>query len=189
MEWIIAGSVVLIILLLLFLSFFNRLVRARHEVENARSQVDVQLQRRHDLIPNLVEVVRGYADHERDTLENVVRARNQAAGGTGGTEAEFAAENLLTRVLVDLRAVIEKYPSLKADRGFAQLQNQLGDTEEMIARTRQQYNDAVFRLHTLATQIPGSFIAPMARLGELPPYFRSAEEAQSAPHISFSEKV
>src|SRR3954452_24126855 len=134
--------VLLVLLGLFFVATYNGLVRKRNSAENAWAQVDVQLTRRHDLIPNLVETVKGYATHERETFEEVTRAR-AAAQSAQGPEAQGQAENFLTQALGRLIAVSEAYPQLRATENFQQLQSQLSDTENQIQRARQVYNDSV----------------------------------------------
>jgi len=139
---------------------YNRLVRLRIRCENGWSQIDVQLKRRYDLIPNLVETVQGYADHERQTLEAVIEARGQAIDATG-IAAQGQAENLLTAMLGRLFALSEAYPDLKADGNFMQLQEELVSTENKIGYARQHYNDVVARFNTMIQVFPASIIAGM----------------------------
>lgn len=137
---------------------YNSLVRKRQEVRGAWAQIDVQLKRRHDLIPNLVEAVKGYLAHERDTLENVIKARSQAASATG-LQDKAEAENALTRTLRSLFAVVERYPDLKANQHILSLQEELTSTENRIAFARQFYNDQVTRLNTAIESLPTNVIA------------------------------
>src|SRR5207244_260966 len=136
----------------------NRLVRLRVRVENAWSQIDVQLRRRYDLIPNLVESVKGYAEHERERFEDVAKARSQAQSATG-VQAQAEAENQVTRTLNRLIAVAENYPDLKASQNFLALQEELTGTESKIAYARQFYNDQVMRLNTTIGKFPSNLIA------------------------------
>src|SRR5919106_620095 len=147
MVWVIAGVAAFILFLLAVAILYNRLVRLRNGVENAWAQVDVQLQRRHDLVPNLVETVKGYASHERATFEEVTRART-AAQQAGSVEEHAEAENMLTAAIGRLFAVAEQYPDLRATENFQQLQGQLEETEQKIAVARQLYNDAVLTYDT-----------------------------------------
>ena len=140
---------------------FNRLVSLRNRVDNGWSQIDVQLRRRYDLIPNLVEAVKGYADHERELFEHVAQARAQAAGAQG-VDARGQAENVLTAGLGRLFAVAENYPDLKANQNFPALQEELTGTESKIAFARQFYNDQVAKLNTLIQKFPASVIAGAA---------------------------
>jgi LemA protein len=152
-------------LLLYGMFTYNRLVRLRVRTENAWSQIDVQLRRRHDLIPNLVETVKGYAAHERELFEDVTRARSQAQSATGVQE-QAQAENQLTRGLNRLIAVAEQYPDLKASQNFLALQEELTATESKIAYARQFYNDQVAALNTYIQSFPSAVVA---RLGTFPP--------------------
>src|SRR6187551_3597167 len=138
--WILLANVVLLVVVLVL--FYNRLVRLRNRVENAWAQVDVQLRRRYDLIPNLVETVKGYASHERATFEEVTNARTRAQQA-GSVPEQAAAENVLTAAIGRLFAVAEAYPELRASENFQQLQAQLADTEDKIRVARQVYNDTV----------------------------------------------
>ncbi|MFA9478893.1 LemA family protein [Phycisphaerales bacterium AB-hyl4] len=137
---------------------YNRLVRKRVQAENAWSQIDVQLKRRHDLIPNLVETVKGYASHERETLESVIRARQQAVDASG-IQDQAQAENLLTGALRQLFALSESYPDLKANQNFMKLQEELTGTENRIGFARQHFNNTVGQYNTAVQQFPTNVIA------------------------------
>src|SRR6266851_3525409 len=155
------GWVLLIIVGLMGLYFavaYNSLVRLRNEVDNAWRQIDVQLKRRHDLIPNLVEAVKGYMQFERDTLTQVVEARGRAVAAPDQA-SRLAAENQLSAGLGRLLAVMENYPQLKADQNVMQLQEQLTTTENQIAFSRQAYNDAVLNLNNRIQTFPSNIIA------------------------------
>ena len=144
--WIVLA--IIIFLILLMAGMYNALVRLRNQVKNAWAQIDVQLKRRHDLIPNLIETVKGYMQHERQTLESVTQARTQAVNISGGTVAEQAqAENMLSKTLRSLFAVSENYPDLKANQNFLALQEELTSTENKISFARQFYNDTVMKLN------------------------------------------
>ncbi len=159
----IVGLILLAMGLLVVLWFFggyNSLVRLRQEVKNAWSQIDVQLKRRHDLIPNLVETVKGYIAHERQTLENVTKARNQAVSATG-LKDKAEAENFLTQTLRSLFAVVERYPDLKANQNVLALQEELTSTENRISFARQFYNDQAMRLNTAIESVPTNVVAGM----------------------------
>lgn len=143
-----------------FLVLYNLLVRLRVRVKNAWSQIDVQLKRRHDLIPNLVETVKGYAVHEKETLENVTKARSQASSAAGIKE-KARAENMLTSALRSLFAVVENYPNIKANQNFLNLQEELTATENKISFARQYYNDEVMSLNTAIQTVPKNIIAQM----------------------------
>ena len=157
---IIVVAIVLLVLLILVLSY-NGLIKTRNRVDNAWSQIDVQLKRRHDLIPNLVETVKGYAAHERGTLEAVTNARanaiNASSSGTVAQQAE--AENVLSGALKSLFAVAEAYPDLKANQNFLQLQEELTSTEDRIAYARQFYNDSVLNYNNKIQTFPRNVIA------------------------------
>ncbi|HHX94309.1 MAG TPA: LemA family protein [Clostridia bacterium] len=159
MEFIILGVLVLGVGGF-FIATYNSLVKLRQRVQNAWAQIDVQLRRRYDLIPNLVNTVKGYAQHEKETLENVTKARNMAISAE--TVAEQAqAENMLTGALRSLFAVAEAYPDLKANTNFLQLQSELSDTENKIAFSRQFYNDTVQKFNTKLELFPTNLIAGM----------------------------
>ena len=163
--WITLGVVGL--LLLYWILTFNRLVRTRNRVDNAWSQIDVQLRRRYDLIPNLVETVQAYAAHEREVFEEVTRARVQ--GEQAQTVPDQAqAENLITQGLRRLIAVAENYPQLRASENFSQLQEELTATESKIAFARQFYNDQVAILNTLIQSFPSNLVARTARFSPRP---------------------
>jgi LemA protein len=157
---IVIGAIVLLLLLILVLSY-NGLIKTRNRVDNAWSQIDVQLKRRHDLIPNLVETVKGYAAHERQTLEAVTNARaNAINAGNQGTVADQAqAENVLSGALKSLFAVAEAYPDLKANQNFLQLQEEVTSTEDRIAYARQFYNDSVLNYNNKIQTFPRNVIA------------------------------
>ena len=179
--------IVLIIALVLFgLAFvlmYNRLVRLRNRCENAWSQVDVQLRRRYDLIPNLVETVKGYAAHEKSTFEEVTQARTAAQQAQGPAE-KGAAENALTASIGKLFAVAEQYPQLSATENFQQLQAQLSETENKIAVSRQVYNDTVQTYDTARETLPSSLVAGMFGFSERQ-YFEIEEAARAAPQVQF----
>ena len=137
---------------------YNGLVRMRQEVKSAWAQIDVQLKRRHDLIPNLVDTVKGYMAHERQTLENVIKARSQAVNATG-LQDKMQAENMLTQALRSLFAVWERYPDLKANQNALALQEELTSTENRISFARQFYNDQAARLNTAIESVPTNYIA------------------------------
>ncbi len=156
---IVVGAVFLLVILW-FVAVYNRLVRQRMQVKNGWSQIDVQLKRRHDLIPNLVEAVKGYMGFEKETLENVTKARASAMGGAGkGPGVQAGLENALTGALGKLYVVMENYPDLKANQNVMQLQEELTATENRIAFARQHYNDQVMRYNTAIRQIPKNIVA------------------------------
>ena len=158
MLWIILGIVAIAIIF--FISTYNKLVGVRQRLQNAWSQVEVQLKRRYDLIPNLVNTVKGYASHEKETLENVTKARNMAMSASGINE-KAGAEDMLSGALKSLFAVSESYPDLKADANFRQLQDELTSTEGQIASARQSYNNAVMKYNTAIQRFPTVLIAGM----------------------------
>ncbi|MGA1790557.1 MAG: LemA family protein [bacterium] len=178
---------VLILLVVLIPVFiYNKLIRLRQRVKNAWSQIDVQLKRRHDLIPNLVEVAKGYMAHERETLENVIKARNMAASAEGIKE-KGTAENFLTSTLRSLFAVAENYPNLKADTQMLTLQEELTSTENRISFARQHYNDEVMRMNTQTEVFPSNMIANMFQFTK-EEFFEIEDVAQrEAPEINFGK--
>lgn len=179
----------LLILLLLaaviaiwFLSIYNSLIGLKLRVENAWSQIDVQLKRRHDLIPNLVETVKGYMAYEKDTLERVIKARSQAIDASS-IKDKVQAENFLTQTLRTLFAVVEKYPELKANQNVLQLQEELTSTENRISFARQYYNDEVQVFNTKIQTVPSNIIANMASFREKE-FFEIEDAAQKeAPQV------
>jgi LemA protein len=176
--------VLLVILLLWVAGLYNSLVRLRNQVENAWAQIDVQLKRRIDLIPNLVETVRGYAKHERETLENVTKARNMAMGAkTVGERAE--AENFLSSTLKSLFAVSEAYPDLKANQNFTQLQEELTSTENKISFSRQFYNDSVMTFNTRIEIFPVNIIAGIFNFTRREFFEVKSEAERAAPQVKF----
>jgi LemA protein len=180
--WILLGLGV--VLILAFVGIYNGLVSKRVATQNAWSQIDVQLKRRYDLIPNLVETVKGYAAHERETLEAVIRARQQAIDAKGVAE-QAQAENLLTGALRQLFALSEAYPDLKANQNFMQLQEELTATENRIAFSRQHYNDTAGQYNTAIQQVPGNIIAGMFNF-ERAEFFEIEDPAQrEAPKVKF----
>ena len=157
-TWIVLGVIVLVALWIVMV--YNGLVALRQRVNQAFSDIDVQTKQRHDLVPNLVEAVKGYAAHERGTLEAVVRARNAAiAAPTGNVAAQAAAENALTGALRQLFALSESYPDLKANQNFQQLQSELSDLENKIAAARRFFNNAVQEYNTGIQQFPAVLLA------------------------------
>jgi LemA protein len=162
---------------------FNRLVALRNRVDSAWAQIDVQLKRRHDLIPNLVETVKGYAAHERETLECVVQARNIAVAAQG-PQAQAQAEDALSGTLKTLFAVTEAYPELKANQNFLQLQEELTSTEDRIAYARQFFNDSVQKLNTTIETFPSMFFAGPAKATRRE-YFQTDEADRSNVRVQF----
>ncbi len=174
--WILLGVVG--VLLLYVILTFNRLVRHRNRVENSWSGIDVQLRRRYDLIPNLIETVKGYATHERELFEQVTRARTQAMdAGTVGDQAQ--AERQVTQSLGKLLAVAEAYPQLRANENFLALQEELTATESKIAFARQFYNDQVMRFNTIIQQFPSVVVARLTGFRERE-FFETEEDSRGA---------
>ena len=170
---------------LFVVSVYNGLVRARNEVKNAWSSIDVQLKRRHDLIPNLIETVKGYAAHERGTLDAVVKARQQAVSFTGSVEERGKVENMLTQSLRTLFAVAEAYPDLKANQNFLKLQEELSATENKIGFARQYYNDATMRYKNRIEMFPSNVIAGMFNF-QPEPFFQLEEAGEkTVPQVKF----
>ena len=177
--------VVLVVLVALWgVTSYNGLIKLRNLVQEAWRQIDVELTRRHDLIPNLVETVKGYAAHERGTLEDVMTARSAAMSG-GQTPADLAQnENVLTQALGRLFAVAEAYPDLKANQNFLALQQELASTEDRIAAGRRYYNANVRELNTKVESVPSNIIAGLAHIGRAE-YFEAEGAQREAPQVSF----
>ena len=175
--WIIL--VLLVVVVLYVVVAYNRLVRLRNRIENAWSQIDVQLRRRYDLIPNLVETVKGYATHEKEVFLKVTEARAKAINASGAM-AQGQADNVLTGALKSLFAVAENYPDLKANQNFLMLQEELSGTESKIAYSRQFYNDTVMTYDTTRETFPSSVIAVMFNFPQKE-YFQTCEEAAREP--------
>ena len=179
-----AIAIGIIVLLAIFvIGIYNRLVRLRNRVEAAWAQIDVQLKRRHDLVPNLVETVKGYAAHERETLESVIKARQQAVAAEG-VEDQAQAENMLTGALRQLFAVSEAYPDLKANQNFLSLQEELSKTEERIAFSRQFYNEQTLAYDNALETFPSNMVAGMFNF-EPKVYFEAEEASRAAPKVDF----
>jgi len=172
-----------IILALIFAGIYNRLVSLRNRIDNAWSQIDVQLKRRYDLIPNLVETVKGYAAHERGVFEKVTEARAQAISASGVAK-QAQAENQLTQTLRSLFAVAESYPELKANQNFLLLQEELSGTESKIAFARQFYNDSVYRYNTAIESFPGNILAGIFGFKERQ-YFEAEPESHEPIKVAF----
>ncbi|MFH1366943.1 MAG: LemA family protein [Patescibacteria group bacterium] len=183
--WIIYVLVGIIVVLIFWLiGVYNALIRLKNQTDEAWSDIDVQLKRRYDLIPNLIETVKGYATHEREVFENVTKARAQAMGAQN-PEEKGKAENMLTGALKSLFAVAENYPQLRASENFAKLQDELSDTENKIQASRRFYNGNVRDFNTKIQVFPNNMIA--ARLGFKNREFFELEEeaAKQAPKVSF----
>lgn len=176
---------VLVVVLLTVVVSYNGLVRLRNRVEGAWAQIDVQLKRRYDLIPNLVETVKGYAAHERETLEAVTTARNAAMGAQGPAQ-QAQAENMISGALKSLFAVAEAYPDLKANQGFLELQEELSATEGRIAYARQFYNESVQTLNTRIQTFPANLFAGMFGFRGHE-YFEADDTSRGPVSVRFSE--
>lgn len=180
--WILLGLVVFAVFVLAVM--YNGLVRLRNQVKNAWAQIDVQLKRRHDLIPNLVETAKGYMKHERETLEAVVKARNLAQKATGAGDAS-RAEQHLTNALGQFFVVVERYPDLKASRNFLSLQEELASTENRIAFARQFYNDQVMRYNTRTETIPTNIIAGTCGFKQMELFELQDAAQREVPEVKF----
>jgi LemA protein len=190
---ILLGLVVLFVLFLV--GIYNRLVTLRNRFKNAFSQIDVQLKRRYDLIPNLVETAKAYMKHERETLEAVIRARNQAVTAEGRAAANpgdanamkglMGAEAALTGAMGRLFALMESYPDLKANQNMAQLSEELTSTENRVAFARQAYNDAVTEYNTAREKFPNVIIASSMGFPEAPLFEVEVKEERQAPKVQF----
>ncbi len=184
-TYVIIGIVV--ILIIVFVATYNTLVRKRNQVKNAWAQIDVQLKRRYDLIPNLVKTAKGYMKHERETLEAVTKARNlaqQAASAGAGARAKVEGE--LSSVLSRLLAVAENYPDLKANQNFLALQEELTSTENKIGFSRQFYNDSVLRYNNQTQVFPSNIVAGIAHFKAEEFFEITTAEEREAPEVSFT---
>ncbi len=175
--------IIVVVLAIGFVVIYNGLVKLRNRTDNSWAQIDVQLKRRYDLIPNLVETVKGYAAHEKSTFEQVVAARNRAMAADGVQE-QAQAENMLTAALRQLFALAEAYPELKASTNFSELQAQLTETENKIAIARQIYNDSVLSLNNRVQTVPSNIVAAITGFTTRE-YFEAPDEADQAPQVSF----
>ncbi|MEO7782948.1 MAG: LemA family protein, partial [Terracoccus sp.] len=180
--WILLGLVVL--LGIYGVTSYNGLIGLRNKVEEGWRQIDVELKRRHDLIPNLVETVKGYADHERGTLEEVMRARSAAMSGGATPAAAAEAEGELSQALGRLMVVAEAYPDLKANQNFLALQQELTSTEDRIASSRRYYNALVRELNTKVESVPSNIVAGIAKVHRAE-YFETPATEAAVPSISF----
>ncbi len=193
MPWLIffgVFAVVVIIVVLWLIAGYNKLVRLRVDADNGWSQIDVQLKRRYDLIPNLIETVKGYASHEKETLDAVISARAKAVSAhdsaSAGAKEMGMAEGMLTQALGRLIAIAEAYPDLKANTNFMSLQEELASTENKIGFSRQHFNDTVGRYETVRQSFPVNIIAGMFNFAKRD-YFEVTEPAaREAPKVSFA---
>jgi LemA protein len=182
--YVIIVLVVLVILGLWALLAYNAFVRLKNQVKNAWAQIDVQLKRRADLIPNLVETVKGYVKHEKGTLENVTKARTAIMQAGSNPKLAAKADNLLSGALKSLFAVAESYPQLKANENFLQLQEELSGTESKVAASRQYYNDMVMEYNTKREVFPSSVIANIFNFEEKE-LFQATESEKAVPKVQF----
>ena len=181
-------GVIIVILIIMYIANYNGLVNLRNQMKNAWSQIDVQLKRRHDLVPNLVETVKGYAAHERGTLEAVTNARNlaQSVANTGTVAARAQVEGQLSSALARLMLVVENYPNLKANENFIALQEQLTTTENQISTFRQAYNDSVLRYNNKIQMFPSNIVAGMGNFKPGEFFEVTAPEEREVPKVSFA---
>lgn len=182
-TWLIVLIVVIVLILGYLVSVYNSLVVLRNKVKDQFSQIDIQLKRRFDLIPNLVETVKGYAKHESETLESVIQARNTYLSA-GNTNEKLNASNELTGALTKLFALSESYPDLKANTNFTDLQQQLKDTEDKISYARQFYNDAVLIFNNAVEVFPKNIVASMFGFKK-EAFFEAAEEEKKNVEVKF----
>jgi len=176
---------IIVIIAFVAVGMYNGLIKLRNTSEQAWSDVDVQLKRRYDLIPNLVETVKGYASHEKETFEKVVQARNQAMNATS-PEDKAQAENFLQSTLKSLFALAEAYPELKANQNFLDLQDELSNIEEQIQLARRYYNAVVRDLNTKIETVPSNIIANMFHFEKKEYFELDSEEERQTPQVSFS---
>ncbi len=188
---IITVVVVIVVLLVAVIGWavvtYNGLIRLRNLVQEAWRQIDVELTRRHDLIGNLVETVKGYAAHERGTLEDVVKARSAAMTPNQSPAQQAESENMLSQALGRLLAIVEAYPDLKANENFMALQNELTATEDRIASARRYYNATVRDLNTKVETVPSNIIAGLFSIGRAE-YFEAVGEQREAPRVDFGQR-
>ncbi len=182
-EFFILSVVFFLILILIIVGIYNSLIRLRNKVENAWAQIEVHLKRRHNLIPNLVETVKGYAKHEKGVFENVAKARS-AVMNAKSVPDKAGASNFLTSALKSLFAVVENYPELKADKNFIKFQEELTKTEDKIAYAQQFYNDITMKYNIKIQTIPTNIVADLFKF-EKKELFESPEEAREVPKVEF----
>ena len=175
----------LLLIVLFVIGIYNSLVRLRNQVENAWSQIDVQLKRRHDLIPNLVETAKGYMKHERETFEEITKARSQAMGATNVADAS-KAEGALGEALSKFMLVVENYPDLKANQNFLSLQEELTSTENKISFARQSYNDQVLGFNNKIQMFPSNIVAGMFSFTKRDFFEIEIAAEREVPKVEFS---
>ena len=184
--WIILG--IIVVVLVPIIVTYNGLVRRRNQVKNAWAQIDVQLKRRYDLVPNLVETVRGYMKHERETLEAVTNARNLAQqSASAGAGARGKAEGALSSALSRLLVVVENYPDLKANQNFLALQEELTSTENKIGFSRQYYNDSVLKYNNQTQMFPSNIVASITGFSASEFFEVTVAAEKEAPKVSFTK--
>ena len=178
--------IVLVVIVLILVSVYNRLVKLRNHRENAFADIDVQLKQRYDLIPQLVETVKGYAKHEKETLARVIELRNQAVAATS-IDGKIAAENQLSSVLAGLKVTLEAYPDLKANQNFLQLQEEMSDIENKLASVRRFFNSATKEFNNAVETFPSNIIAGMFGFSKAPMFDLGTDRAthEEAPKVSF----
>ena len=181
---LIVAAVVLVLLFFFVIGIYNTLIRRRNQVDNSWSQIDVQLKRRHDLIPNLVETAKGYMKHERGTFEAITQARAQAMGAKTVSEAS-KTEGALGEALSKFMLVVENYPDLKANQNFLAVQEELSSTENRIAFSRQNYNDQVLSFNNKIQMFPSSIVAGMFAFGKRDFFEIEAAAEREVPKVSF----
>jgi LemA protein len=185
---LIVAGVIVLLLILYVVATYNGLIKLRNRTDEAFSDIDTQLKRRHDLIPNLIETVKGYAAHERQTFDSVTEARNMAAGAHG-PGAQAKAENMLTQALGGLFAVAEAYPDLKANQNFLELQNELTDTEDKIQASRRFYNMNVRDLNIKIESVPSNIIAGAANFEQREFFEIEDPHQREVPQVSFGDSA
>jgi len=185
-EWILLILIVLVIVILvaIFFGYYNRIVSSSNRIDNAWSQIDVQLKKRADLVPNLVETVKGYAAHEKKAIDMVTKARERMVGATDVKE-KINAHGELTAALKTIFAIAENYPNLKANENFKLLQEQLDGIESKIAYARQFYNDSVLSYNNAITTFPGRWFAKRMSRTAQKPYFEVTETERAVPKVTF----
>ncbi|HDR91044.1 MAG TPA: LemA family protein [candidate division Zixibacteria bacterium] len=177
----------ILVLLFVGIGLYNKLIEMRNRAENGWADIDVQLKRRYDLIPNLVETVKSYAGHEKETLENVTKARQQAIEVSGDVAKQAQAENMITGALRQLFALSESYPNLKANENFMHLQAELANIEEVLSQARRYYNAVVRDLNTMIDRVPTNFIAMIFGFKKREYFEIEDESIREAPKVDFSK--
>ena len=185
MSALIVVAVIVVLLIIFVIGVYNALIRLRNQVDNSWSQIDVQLKRRHDLIPNLVETAKGYMQHERGTFEAITKARSQAMGAKNVAEAS-KAEGALGEALSKFMLVVENYPDLKANQNFLAVQEELTSTENKISFARQSYNDQVLFFNNKIQVFPSNIVANMFNFGKRDFFEIEAAAEREVPKVSFS---